>query len=277
MKTRIISGVIGALIAVIVLFFLPAEALNVAAAALAVVAVFEMLNTTGLMKHKGILAVCAVYAAAIPLLGLLKVSVLLPATVLFAAVLCALQVVCHEQLQVEKTGFALFATLFITFSFLSLANLRQMQHGLLYVLLTVVIPWMSDTGAYFTGTFCGKHKLCPKISPKKTVEGLIGGVVISVGCTVLTAWLYQRFAMPADTEILWVRVALTALCLAPISVLGDLFASIIKRQTGIKDYGNLMPGHGGVMDRFDSVLPTASLLYLVVSYFPLIAQVISCQ
>ena len=265
MKTRIISGVIGALIAVIVLFFLPAEALNVAAAALAVVAVFEMLNTTGLMKHKGVLAVCAVYAAAIPLLGLLKVSVLLPATVLFAAVLCALQVVCHEQLQVEKTGFSFFATLFITFSFLSLANLRQMQHGLLYVLLTVVIPWMSDTGAYFTGTFCGKHKLCPKISPKKTVEGLIGGVVISVGCTVLTAWLYQRFAMPADTEILWVRVALTALCLAPISVLGDLFASIIKRQTGIKDYGNLMPGHGGVMDRFDSVIFVSPFVFYLLN------------
>lgn len=276
MKTRIISGVIGAVLAVIVLFFLPAFVLNVAAAALAVVAVFEMLNATGLMKHKGVLAVCAVYAAAMPLLGLLDVNVWMPATVLLMAVLCILQVICHERLQVQHTGFALFATVFVTFSFSSLTDLRHMEHGLLYVLLTMVIPWMSDTGAYFTGTFCGKHKLCPKISPKKTVEGLIGGVVISVGCTVLTAWLYQHFAMSADTEILWLRLVAVAVVLAPLSVLGDLFASIIKRQTGIKDYGNLMPGHGGVMDRFDSVLPTASLLYVAVSYFPLITHVIHC-
>lgn len=276
MKTRIISGVIGAVLAVVVLFFLPAYALNVAAAALAVVAVFEMLNTTGLMKHKGVLTACAVYAAAV-LLYAVPMAVVKPSTVLLAAALCILQVVQHEKLQIEKVAYAFFATLFITFSFASLATLRQMEHGLLYVLLTMVIPWMSDTGAYFTGTFCGKHKLCPKVSPKKTVEGLIGGVVISVGCTVLTAWLYQHFAMPSELAVVWVRLVLIALVLAPLSVFGDLFASIIKRQTGIKDYGNLMPGHGGVMDRFDSVLPTASLLYVAISYLPLLEHVIHCN
>ena len=276
MKTRIISGVIGAVLAVIVLFFLPAYALNVAAAALAVIAVLEMLNTTGLMKHKGVLSVCAVYAAAV-LLYAVPMAVLKPATVLLVAALCIFQVVQHEKLQIEKVAYAFFTTVFITFSFAALASLRQMEHGLLYVLLTMVIPWMSDTGAYFTGTFCGKHKLCPKVSPKKTVEGLIGGVVISVGCTVLTAWLYQRFAMPSELTVVWLRLVLVAVVLAPLSVFGDLFASIIKRQTGIKDYGNLMPGHGGVMDRFDSVLPTASLLYVVISYLPLLEHVIHCK
>ncbi len=277
MKTRIISGVIGAALMVVILFVLPAWALNIAAAALAVMAVWETLTATGIMSHKGVLASCLVYAAVTPFFYLFTIQLLLPATVLLAAVLCVLQVMHHAQLKVEKVGFTFFMTVVIAFAFSAIGNLRQQDNGLLYVLMTMVIPWMSDTGAYFVGTLCGKHKLCPNISPKKTVEGLVGGVVISLGSTMLLAWLYQQWALPNDMAILWLRVVLVTICLAPISVLGDLFASIIKRQTGIKDYGHIMPGHGGVMDRFDSVLPTASLLYVLVLYCPLIEQVIHCK
>lgn len=271
MKVRIISGVVGAVIALIVLFLLPAWALNIAVAVLNVIAVYELLVATGILKHKGVLACCMVYAAAAPFFCFAETALPLAATVVLTVSMGILQVVDHEKLPVTNVGFAFFATLFVSFALSSVAYLRHEDNGLLYVLLTLVIPWMSDTGAYFTGTLCGKHKLCPKISPKKTVEGLIGGVLFSVGCAVLTGWLYSMFGTEETQAVNWLAVSLTALVLAPISVFGDLFASIIKRQTGIKDYGNLMPGHGGVMDRFDSVLPTAALLYVVVQFLPLMA------
>ncbi len=277
MKIRIISGVIGAALALIVLFLLPAWALNIAVALLGIIAVYELMVATGILKHKGVLACCMVYAAAVPFFCFADAAIALAVTVVFAVAVCILQVVEHEKLPVKNVGFAFFVTLLVSFALSSVAYLRHENNGLLYVLLTLVIPWMSDTGAYFTGTLCGKHKLCPKISPKKTIEGLIGGVIVSVGCTVLTAWLYGMFGMQGDMAVNWLRVALTALVLAPISVFGDLFASIVKRQTGIKDYGNLMPGHGGVMDRFDSVLPTAALLYVIVQFFPLIQPFVACK
>ena len=271
MKTRIISGVIGAALALIVLFLLPPLALNIAVALLNAMAVYELLVATGILRHKGVLACCMVYAAGAPFFCFADRAISLAATVVLAVIIGMLQVVEHEKLSVKRVGFAFFATMLVSFALSSVAYLRHEDNGLLYVLFTLVIPWMSDTGAYFTGTLCGKHKLCPKISPKKTIEGLIGGVIVSVGLTVLTAWLYAKFGAQGDLTVNWLYVALTALVLAPISVFGDLFASIIKRQTGIKDYGNLMPGHGGVMDRFDSVLPTAALLYVIVQFVPLVA------
>lgn len=126
----------------------------------------------------------------------------------------------------------------------------------------------ATSGAYFVGTFLGKHKLCPTISPKKTVEGLIGGFVVSVLASVLAGWLYQLYLTSQGITAmvsLW-QIALIALLLAPLSVAGDLFASIIKRQCHVKDFGSIMPGHGGVMDRFDSVLFVAPVMFILVHY-----------
>ena len=134
------------------------------------------------------------------------------------------------------------------------------------LLLVMVIAWASDTGAYFVGTFLGKHKMAPKISPKKSWEGFFGGWVISVLASL------GLFILRAETQTVIVSGNMfrtlqfflpVVVILAPLSVVGDLCASWIKRHTGIKDYGNIMPGHGGVMDRFDSIVFIAPLLYLV--------------
>ena len=153
-------------------------------------------------------------------------------------------------------------TLYATIGFLALVRLRLMENGLAYVLLPMVISWMSDTGAYFTGSLFGKHKMAPVISPKKTWEGFFGGWAISVGCTALFGVLYQWIGQ-VQLEISPWQMAVLAVLLAPLSVCGDLLASKIKRQYNIKDYGNIMPGHGGVMDRFDSVILIAPILYMV--------------
>ncbi|MBR5229159.1 MAG: phosphatidate cytidylyltransferase [Firmicutes bacterium] len=123
------------------------------------------------------------------------------------------------------------------------------------VWLIFITAFGSDIFAYFGGYLFGKHKLCPAISPKKTVEGAISGVV----CTIVLTVLFAHFFLKGDINVfLYVLVGLTG---SIVSMFGDLTASIFKRKMGIKDYGTLIPGHGGVLDRVDSVLFTAPMVY----------------
>lgn len=137
--------------------------------------------------------------------------------------------------------------------------------GLILMFLIFICAWISDTGAYFTGKLFGKHKLIEKISPKKTVEGAIGGVAFSaLGGAVLGLVAQFGFHFEANYALL----ALTGAVGSVFGQVGDLVASWLKRQYGIKDFGNLMPGHGGAMDRFDSVVLAAPFVYFLVHYLP---------
>ena len=114
--------------------------------------------------------------------------------------------------------------------------------------------------AYFTGVLFGKHKLIPSISPKKTVEGAIGGVVVAVLAFVLFGVILEQFA---TVNVNYFILIPTGVLLAVVAQIGDLIASLIKREHGVKDYGNILPGHGGIMDRFDSILAVSSILMII--------------
>lgn len=147
----------------------------------------------------------------------------------------------------------------LTFAFACLSNVINLENGLYYLLMLLNFSSICDMGAYFVGVTMGKHKLCPEISPKKTVEGAIGGIVSSLVFTVI---FVLSFGM---TEKLVTSLIFTIpLCI--VGMLGDLFASSIKRSVGLKDYGALIPGHGGVLDRVDSILLISPVLYLCVSF-----------
>ncbi len=134
--------------------------------------------------------------------------------------------------------------------FLYLIRIRE--NGLIEILLVFASSWVSDTFAYLSGRALGKHKLAPVLSPKKSVEGAVGGVLGSVAAGLILAY-FAKMSLPA--------YAIAAGIGAVISQIGDLFASGIKRNKGIKDYGALIPGHGGILDRFDSVIITAPIIY----------------
>ena len=146
----------------------------------------------------------------------------------------------------------------------------MVQHGnggLFYILLVLMFSAVADTGAYFTGVFFGKHKMAPVISPKKTWEGFFGGLVWGLLGALVVCLIYSN-ALHYTVNFAAV------LCAAPVftllGVLGDFSASLIKRQCGVKDYGSLIPGHGGIMDRFDSIMMIVPAFYLYISYVELI-------
>ncbi len=155
-------------------------------------------------------------------------------------------------------------TVYVSFGFSSLTLLRDMKYGIILFILWFFLPWICDGMAYFAGRACGKHKLIPAVSPKKTVEGAIGGVVGTLVLMMAFALVMQfGFGYTPNYPVL----LLVTLIGCPISMCGDLIASLIKREYGIKDYGNLLPGHGGVMDRFDSCISTGPFIYIVCVLF----------
>ena len=133
-------------------------------------------------------------------------------------------------------------------------------------MIAVFAAWIADAGAYFVGSFFGKTKLCPEISPKKTVEGAIGGMVVNMLVLVLIGWIYELL-FPADVN--YISMLLIGFGSSVISILGDLSFSLIKRSCNIKDFGQVIPGHGGILDRFDSVIFVSPLIYYICLWLPL--------
>ena len=154
---------------------------------------------------------------------------------------------------------------YVTVAFTSMSLTRYMQNGVYIFGLVFIAAWMCDIFAYFTGRIFGKHKLAPHLSPKKTVEGSIGGIIFAIiGCTAYGFIVEKISGLTAS----YLTLALIGLVLSIISQVGDLWASLIKREHGIKDYSQMMPGHGGIMDRFDSILAISTVLMAVCMAFP---------
>lgn len=281
MKTRIITALIGLAVLFVFLCFYGTFAANILVAVLAVLSIWEAHHASGLTKnHLFVTVLCAMYGVAVILVPFtLRGTVSINGLYGMIMIVFAYTLKHHQDFTIREAAYEILlgAALPTVFSIIvSLRDRLGAEQGLLYLFFLLGSAWWSDTGAYFAGTFFGKTKLCPTISPKKTVEGLIGGIItaiagnLAVCCAMMTAthigWGYLSTPLQVD---LW-RVGMYSPLLALIGVLGDLSFSIIKRCYGIKDYGNIMPGHGGVLDRFDSVLFIAPAIYLIAVYAPIV-------
>ena len=270
MKTRIISAFVGLILLFLVFLSFNTYIFNVVIGAIAVIGVYELLKATGITKHKALSAISLLITAFIPFYSLLKIDGIIPVVLLVVLfVFFAVFLAGNTKVMIDKIALALFCglTVSIAFSMLIFIRDRFIDNSYFYVILVFAISWFADTGAYFAGCYLGKHKLAPTISPNKTVEGAIGGVVASVLLSCLYAYVYSLIS---PIQVNYTYIAIVAGIGSIVGMLGDLTASSIKRQYGVKDFGNLMPGHGGVMDRFDSVLFVAPLIYVFSQYFMLI-------
>ena len=267
MLKRIVVALIALPLFFLVVYFSPDWVLPVVLGLVSGLADYEMLHNTGLVKDPLLLSAAILLgAAAVPLTCFLQLpltAILVPPAVVFFGIV----IFSGKKTGASSIFAAYFAVVFISLALGSIARIRSMEHGISLVLLPFIAAWITDTFAYFTGCAMGRHKLAPDISPKKTVEGSIGGIV---GCILIM--LAYHFVAGAIWQVQF-RLPLllvTAAVGSIVSQIGDLALSYIKRDCGIKDYGTIMPGHGGILDRFDSVLFAAPLFELLLTYFSVI-------
>ena len=282
MKTRVITAIVGLAVLAVVLAFFNTVLFDLVLAGICLLGMHEVFGAMGFGKKQWYL-----FAAAVPYTLLVMLSssaavraLLLPASFLVVLFSNICLIASHSTLDFGKLAGYVYFSGVILFCFYSLIHLKRMlpfatfQYDAIYfILLILCFAWGGDTFAYFAGRAFGKHKLAPIVSPNKTVEGAIGGIcgsmLIGVIATVIYGMLSGRYA--AFTVEVTVRHYLVVVGMGAIAsvlgILGDLFASAVKRQAGIKDYGTIFPGHGGILDRFDSVMFIAPFVSIVVRYF----------
>lgn len=175
-------------------------------------------------------------------------------TIIYFIVMAVLSLVKQSELDLTKIFALCTMPLFLSFAFAILGSVITVDNGIYYLLLILNFSSVCDMGAYFVGVSMGKTKLCPAISPKKTVEGALGGIIASAIVGLVITLCFGLFGKILPVILLTVPFCVTGMA-------GDLFASVIKRKVGIKDYGDLIPGHGGILDRVDSILFIAPLVF----------------
>ncbi len=265
MAVRIISAFVALPLFFVVVYLLPPVCFPFFVALLSLIAVYELIWRSKIVKNGFCAAVAYVYAFFIPLgIGFYFDAVsnyIYPAIFLLIIALFAYWLFNQKKISFEKLAMTFFAATVIPLFLSSLIRILQMGRGEALILIPFIAAWITDTGAYFTGVFLGKHKLAPEISPKKTVEGSVGGMLACIAAFIVYAIIIK--AQPYAV----ILFAVSGLILSVIAQIGDLSMSLIKREYQIKDYGVVFPGHGGILDRFDSVLFTAPASLILLSLF----------
>ena len=234
---------------------------------LSMIAVHEALWSTSFLKHPRISGYSIITAGLLPFWVYYSGEALpvLCGLFVYVVLLFCEAIASHKRIGLEKMGGAFFLTVVIPFFLSSFLRIRLMDQWQALVILPLVIAFVSDAFALFAGMAFGKHKLAPELSPQKTVEGAVGGFLGAVVCTVLYGAILQ---FGFDLKVNYLLLALYGALGSVVSQLGDLSFSYIKREYGIKDFGNIFPGHGGVLDRFDSVIFCAPLVELLLHILP---------
>ena len=278
MKTRIITGIVMIALFIPILIFSDTWAFPILIASLSLIASFEILKCDG-TKNPGLIILSALFSFSAPLLARLTTifnfhlgiftEIYLFSFFLYLLINLAASIFSHGKYPVDRAALTFLSVFYVVTSFTCIVFLRDVTFGKYVYLLAFIGPWISDTFAYFIGSFFGKHKLIEDVSPKKTVEGCIGGIFFTgVSCVVYGIILVH--AIHAKFQPSFIALFIIGVMISIISQIGDLSASLIKRHFNVKDYGKIFPGHGGVMDRFDSVFPVAPLLLIattVLSYY----------
>lgn len=276
MKTRVLTAIIAITVVVVPCFiFMHTIIFPIILSIFSAIAVYEIIKATG-GKNKLLLVLSCITAAIIPILFHYNIEVpFMIAAIFYTIIYLIIMVLMNNVTHFSDVITALFATMAVPCALSIFILLRDCyitmpehytkSNGVFFILFSMLSAWGTDSFALFSGKLFGKHKLCPKVSPNKTVEGAIGGVIGTVILNTIVFIIFDKFVFTLHTITWWQIIIISAL-LAIISMFGDLSASLIKRNHNIKDFGNLFPGHGGVMDRIDSCVFVLAALYAML-YF----------
>jgi len=261
--TRLISGIL--LLAIVIGAIIAGEGIVfLLTAVLSIIGLYELYRTYHI--HKNVLGIAG-YAAAVMYILLIWYDMpqtgILGICIAFLILMC-IYVFAFPKYNINEIAFALFGILYVPVMLMHLYQIRRLSDGFFMIWLVFISAWGNDTCAYCVGMLIGKHKMAPALSPKKSVEGAVGGIA---GAVILGA-VYGHFMgeqLVSLTSPVLQCAIICGIC-SLIAIVGDLCASAIKRNQNIKDFGTLIPGHGGVLDRFDSILLTAPAVYFLAIY-----------
>lgn len=270
MFQRIMVAVVCIPLIFLVFYVFPPIALPIALSILSMIAVHEVLWSTGFVKNLMLSACSVLLSGLIPFWIYFGQDALSARTALFTYfTLVFITALCsNHTVTVEKLGGSFFFATLIPYFLSSFIRLDQLDgDSKVLILIPLVAAFLSDSFALFAGMLFGKHKLAPELSPKKTVEGAWGGLIGATLSTMIYGLVVVHFF---HMEVSFPLLALYGVLGSLVSQLGDLSFSYIKRQYGLKDFGNIFPGHGGVLDRFDSVIFCAPLIEILWQLLPAI-------
>lgn len=269
MKKRVVTAAILIPVLVLVALVAPKIVAAVVWGVLLMIGVYELLYTTGLVQHPRMVLYSALMALATSLWshyganqGIALLGILVFFILLFSELMAN-----HVKISLEMITYCFFAGAILPYLLCAIIRILSMASGRYLIAIPFVVAFLSDAGAYFAGSTFGKHKLAPVVSPNKTVEGVIGGLVSAMVGMLVYAVLLQlvfRFQVNYGAALLYGFLG------SAVGVFGDLSFSIIKRLSGIKDFGTLIPGHGGFYDRFDSMVTVAPLMEALILLLPVV-------
>ncbi len=266
LKLRVLTAAVGIPVIIIILLA-PVWVMLAAAILCSLIGTFEYYGAVGLLRRQMPLCIVGfIGTAALPFCAFLEPIMIMTCAFLYLLILFLMMLFSHKRIRITDIAMLIMGLIYIPFLLSNVLFIRQLEFGKVLAWLVFVGSFMTDSGAFFSGKLLGRHKLCPEISPKKTVEGAVGGTIVCGLSFLLFALIINLFF--ADIINAEMGCALTfalGLISALAAQVGDLTASLIKRQFGIKDFGNLFPGHGGMLDRCDSIVLVAPVIYLFAS------------
>ena len=266
MLKRTITALVSICVLLPILLFSQTVALPIAVAIVSFVALYEMYKCIGKSNKLYFCIPAYLFALIAPfLLRLLEGKIFIALSFICGAIyllyLFMITVWLKGRVRFSEVAEIFLSSIYIISAFNSIIYIRDLENGGQYLYLLIFIgAWVTDIFAYFSGMLFGKHKLIPEVSPKKTIEGSIGG-------TLICALSFVAFGMVVDTffnmNANLIFLAVSGVLVSIVAQMGDLIMSLIKREYGIKDYGKLFPGHGGILDRFDSILSVSLMLAII--------------
>lgn len=266
LATRLLSSFFGIVILAIVML-LPDLFFDIALSVIALMAIWEMYSA---FKHKGLKPIeWAGYLSVVIIFSLRYINgyfdtnafVFCSFIILFMMYLFV--VIMNNKVSFIDVSVTLFSIFYIPFLFVFLSMTRHLTNGIIYVWFIFIGGWITDASAYFIGIYFGKKKLIPEVSPNKTIAGALGGIL---GCTLITTLFGLAINYYFKIDIMLYKYIILGILASISAQIGDLLASAIKRTTNVKDFGDIMPGHGGIIDRFDSILFVSPIVYFFLFY-----------
>lgn len=259
MANRIISAVIGLPFSIFIII-LGGNVFNLFVFLITLIALYEFYNGLKNAGFKPITSIGYISVGILFLILTLDLSLILPYFLLLVFI-CFLTLIFVNVSNIDDISLSFFGIFYIGMLFGSIILLRQSNYGEILTFYLLILSWGTDTFAFFTGKLVGKHKLIPRVSPNKTIEGAIGGLIFSALLSVIFMFVVgQEINIQMPNNFILLVIGLTG---SVFSQFGDLSASAIKRKCNIKDFGEIIPGHGGILDRFDGLIFTSAYLYIM--------------